>query len=273
MIDTKAQSIRRNIEESTGAEIALNIDKTKLQTALHIWFDDLPKRNGPVLRFGTSGLKRHSVQLSFGRFSKNLINQISVATPEAVQLSRALLKSLSNDINLAFPAGMNVDNWEIVDSEFVVTAERRSVDEPLSDAALERTCTDVVVPIMAAMAELIGYDEVIEGIKEDEAAWEGAEKISIITRRERNPRNRLLCFRVHGYQCMICDIDPRKNYGSAGSILEVHHLQPLSQLESPRAYDPNTDLLPLCPNCHRAVHTKKPVPWTPAQIREMRDIV
>ena len=45
---------------------------------------------------------------------------------------------------------------------------------------------------MAAMAELIGYVEVIQDIKDEEPAWEGAEKISIVKRRERNPwRERL----------------------------------------------------------------------------------
>ena len=172
MIDAKAQSIKSNIEEGTGAEIALSIDKTKLQTALHIWFDDLSKSNGPVIRFGTSGLKRHSVKLSFGRFSKNLIKQISNAIPEAVQLARALLKSLGSEVNLTFPRGMDIDNWEILDSEFVLTAERRNVNEHLSEGALERTCTEIVVPIMASMAELIGYDEVIQDNEDEVPIWE-----------------------------------------------------------------------------------------------------
>ena len=33
-------------------------------------------------------------------------------------------------------------------------------------------------------------------------------------------------------------------------------------------YDPATDLIPLCPNCHRAVHTRRPVPWTPANLAD-----
>ena len=52
---------------------------------------------------------------------------------------------------------------------------------------LKETCSKIVVPLMAAMAELIGYDEILPEELLDEPAWEGAEKQSVITRRERNP--------------------------------------------------------------------------------------
>ena len=81
----------------------------------------------------------------------------------------------------------------------------------------------------------------------------------MITKRERNPRNRFLCFSIHGEICGVCGFDPKATYGSAiSSILEVHHIEPLSEIEKARVYNPRTDLIPLCPNCHRAIHKRKP---------------
>ncbi len=119
---------------------------------------------------------------------------------------------------------------------------------------------------MAAVAELIGYDEVIPEQENYEQAWEGEEKRSVILRRERNPRNRLLCLRLHGEICKVCGLDSKEFYGELGSIIEVHHLVPLSSISEARPYDPATDLIPLCPNCHRAVHTRRPEPWPPEDI-------
>jgi hypothetical protein len=51
-------------------------------------------------------------------------------------------------------------------------------------------------------------------------------------------------------------------------LVEVHHLHPLASMEAPKPVDPQTDLVPLCPNCHRVAHLANP-PYSPAQIREL----
>jgi 5-methylcytosine-specific restriction protein A len=168
-----------------------------------------------------------------------------------------LVDSIASDVELDF-SGQERGNWKITSGSFRITATvRRSADA--SDEAVARISRDVVVPLMAAMAELIGYD-VIEEDDEAGHAMEGAILVSTITRRERNPRNRLLCIRLHGERCACCGLEPRTVYGDAGGIIEVHHLEALSLLEMPRPYDPAIDLAPVCPNCHRAVHTRRPIP-------------
>lgn len=266
MIDAKSEIIRNAVAEGTGARIEIKTDTSGLQTAVQLWFSDLRRSSGPSVLFGPAGLKRHSVTLSFGNFSGPVLEQIARADEEEVLLSRALLRSINDEVSLVFPDGTDPDEWEITGPGFTITAERRRIEEHLGDDALEQTCNNIVVPLMAAMAELIGYDEILPEEPQDEPAWEGAEKRSVIKRRERNPRNRLLCLRIHGYSCKICGTDPRQIYGEAGAILEVHHLEPLAQQQTPRVYDPETDLIPLCPNCHRVVHSRRPVPWTPQEI-------
>jgi 5-methylcytosine-specific restriction enzyme A len=85
--------------------------------------------------------------------------------------------------------------------------------------------------------------------------------------RERSRRNRLLCLAVHGHICSVCKFDPVSVYGSDdGRILEVHHIEPLSESTKPRVYDPVNDLIPLCPNCHRAIHRRIPA-YTPDELK------
>ncbi|MOA48213.1 HNH endonuclease [compost metagenome] len=69
---------------------------------------------------------------------------------------------------------------------------------------------------------------------------------------------------------MACGLEPRLEYGEAGSIIEVHHLEPLALLKEPRPYDPRADLVPLCPSCHRAVHTRRPIPFSIEELRDLR---
>ncbi len=65
------------------------------------------------------------------------------------------------------------------------------------------------------------------------------------------------------------EADGEVGYGEAAKgLVEVHHLHPLASMEGPKPVDPQTDLVPLCPNCHRVAHLANP-PYSPAQIREL----
>lgn len=49
--------------------------------------------------------------------------------------------------------------------------------------------------------------------------------------------------------------DFEKTYGEHGmGFIHVHHLRPLSSLGEGYLVDPETDMVPLCPNCHAMVH-------------------
>lgn len=270
MIAAKKDLILRELEAGTGAAIAVSVDNRGLRSGLRIWFADLDDKHGPVAELRPFGLKGHRVSLSFGNFSGEVIGQIRHASPEDVQLARALVASIRTDIEVEVP-GQDLSEWHVANGAFLMTAKIRELELPNEDVAIISTCREVIVPIMAAMAELIGYD-VIEAPVDDEApAFEGAISASVVMRRERNPRNRLLCIRIHGEKCAACGLEPRLVYGNAGFIIEVHHLEPVSSLAKPKAYDPRTDLVPLCPNCHRAVHTRRPIPFSIGEIRELME--
>lgn len=270
MIKAKADLIRDTVEKRTGARIDLDENVDGVQKGLEIRFGDLTRNEGPLVTLRPSGLRRHLVSLRFGNYSASILKQIEQADAERVDLARALVCSIDKAATLLFPDSSNAETWAIKSPSFTLKAERKVLGDRQSDEEIVETCESVVVPIMAALAELIGYEEAFApATLEADSEMEGAVAISTVMRRERNPRNRLLCLRTHGYTCEICGTDPRDTYGANGSVIEVHHLQPLSQIDRPRAYDPRTDLVPLCPTCHRVVHLKRPMPWSPSEVREM----
>ncbi len=270
MLAEKQALIRREVEEGTGAAICLEEDRSGVQTAIKLWFADLERTHSPFVTLRPTGLRRFEAKLAFGNFAADTIRQMRRASAEEVQLARALIASITTSADVKIGKGQTTDNWLIEDGSFTIVAEKRGIVGRFDDDSVADICRELVIPILAAMAELYGYDPVEELAPPDqEALTEGAVKLTAIRKRERNPRNRLLCLRIHGAVCKICAFDPGELYGEAGNIIEVHHLQPLSLAGEPRPYDPATDLVPLCPNCHRAVHTRRPVPWTPAELRNV----
>ena len=87
---------------------------------------------------------------------------------------------------------------------------------------------------------------------------EGATKYSYSKRYERDPENRKKAIEIHGSKCCICGFDFELVYGERGKgFIEVHHTKPLSEIEGEMEIDPETDLVPVCSNCHRMIHRRK----------------
>jgi len=93
---------------------------------------------------------------------------------------------------------------------------------------------------------------------EFESGVEGNKKQRYTTYYERIPENRKQAIKIHGVTCKACDFNFEKKYGSHGKdFIHVHHIKPISQFEKPKRINPETDLIPLCPNCHSMVHRFK----------------
>lgn len=267
MISGRQDIIRRELETGTGAAIGMAVDQSGTRTGLRIWFSDLDERHGPVADLRPYGIRGYRVTLGFGKFAGEIVRQIQSAAPEDVGLARALVASISKTVDLDF-SGQDKEDWHVDAGTFKITATARGLpDDP--DGAVAIVSRDIIVPLMAAMAELIGYDVIDDAAEDEEHLYEGAILVSTVRRRERNPRNRLLCIRLHGEKCACCGLEPRSVYGEAGGIIEVHHLDALSLLVAPRPYDPAIDLAPLCPNCHRAVHSRRPIPLSLVELRKL----
>jgi 5-methylcytosine-specific restriction protein A len=259
----RTETLRSVLEDGTGAAVHVDTDTSQVRTGLTAWFSDLGSRSGPVLSLHPSGLRRHKVSVRFGKFARPCIDQMGAASAERQTTARALLRRAASQGECSIAPDQKIDEWRVTGSEFAIDILVRDVSSPRDEEAIVRTAETVMVPLMAAMAELIGYEDE----EPEEHDTEGRLTHSVVTRRERSARNRLLCLSIHGHRCAACGLEPGDLYGDAGSIIEVHHLEPVSMLSEPRPYDPAIDLVPLCPNCHRAVHTRRPVPWTVEDIR------
>ena len=89
---------------------------------------------------------------------------------------------------------------------------------------------------------------------------EGRTRSVLLTKIERNPDARRKCIETHGARCKLCGFDFSKRFGSHGEgLIHVHHLNQISESKGERVVDPLSDLLPVCPNCHFFIHSRKPM--------------
>lgn len=74
---------------------------------------------------------------------------------------------------------------------------------------------------------------------------------------ERSPRNRQRALDIHGHRCIVCGFDFDKIYGRehARGFIEIHHIQSITLVNGP--VNPETDLVPLCSNCHSMAHRER----------------
>ena len=85
----------------------------------------------------------------------------------------------------------------------------------------------------------------------------GIGKRVTVNRYERNPIARRKCLEISGARCVVCGFDSEKVYGdNFKNRIEVHHIVPINQIPENYQVNPETDLVPVCPNCHMILHTK-----------------
>jgi 5-methylcytosine-specific restriction protein A len=265
MIRNKSDLLREEAWHGVGAGVVAAPHEGGLRSGLQLHFEGFRPEEGPKFYITPSGLSRHLVSVSFGKFAKPCILQMQGASSERLQVARALISQIAEKNEVLIAPKQDLDTWVISGADFGIRISARDIVDPQSDEALSRTAQSIIVPLMAAMAELIGYEQADAEISQFDK--EGRLLEAVVKRRERSPRNRLLCFSIHGKKCAVCNLSPPDLYGEAGDILEVHHIEPVSQLEAPRTYNPATDLIPVCPNCHRALHTSQPIPLLPQELR------
>lgn len=104
---------------------------------------------------------------------------------------------------------------------------------------------------------------------------EGVKKQVVVNAYERNPKARAQCIRHYKNQhngrtvCEVCGFDFGKAYGEEfKDKIHVHHIVELSSIGEEYEVNPDTDLIPICPNCHLIAHSKVPA-FTPDEIRDL----
>jgi 5-methylcytosine-specific restriction protein A len=113
---------------------------------------------------------------------------------------------------------------------------------------------------------------IAEEISEEESKslFEGAKKQITVNAYERNSQARKACMKYYGASCQICGFNFGKFYGSQfEGIIHVHHIKPISELKDNYQVNPKEDLIPVCPNCHFAIHSRTP----PYSLKELKSII
>lgn len=97
--------------------------------------------------------------------------------------------------------------------------------------------------------------------------YDGATTKVLVDRYERDPRARLDCLKINGFRCKVCELKFEDRYGDIGrGFIHVHHIRQLAVLKKQHKVNPETDLVPVCPNCHAMLHRTTP----PLTIEELR---
>jgi 5-methylcytosine-specific restriction protein A len=278
MDDAKRGLIAQTVLEVTGVAINVTTPRSDgIRASLLAYIDGYGTQEGPLFTIKPHGLRSHKVAAAMGTFSLPCIKQMQGAGSDQLALSRSLIHQLAEnpDTTVSIAPDQTLDNWVVTDTGFGIEVVTRVEENQYSDESVASTAAKFMAPMLAALAELIGY---VDPDGEDNAEetdmvfdTEGSLTTAVIKKRERSRRNRLLCLAIHGNQCFVCRTIPEEIYPGLTGIIEVHHIEPLSTLSAPKIYDPRTDLVPLCPTCHRAIHRRSPA-MLPEQLRAILKI-
>jgi 5-methylcytosine-specific restriction protein A len=268
--------IRGNVLGVIQDAVGIDIDCREIRNAgrdgFKIWFKDLGEHRGPEFTLSLHGLRRHKASLHMGKFAAPCVEQMRNATLDRLTLARAFIRRLSVSEDFRMVPNQSIDDFLMVDG-LSMDVSAKSESDPRTPESFAVAANLLVIPMIAAMAEMIGYDDAAASeLNHDlqEAEMEGALLVRTVTTRERSRRNRTLALATHGSRCCVCQFESSATFGNGIDVIEVHHLQPLSSLGAPRPYDPVTDLVPVCPTCHRALHARKPIPYSVEELRGLR---
>jgi predicted HNH restriction endonuclease len=113
----------------------------------------------------------------------------------------------------------------------------------------------------------VTHGEITEKVVPDR---EERERLSQHVTYERSPKNRRLAIQIHGTTCAVCKFNFDETYGKdyADGYIQIHHIKPLSVYEGEVV--PETDLVPLCANCHAMAHRRRA---TVTSIEELKELI
>jgi predicted HNH restriction endonuclease len=102
----------------------------------------------------------------------------------------------------------------------------------------------------------------------DDAFEEGVARRVTSNVYERNKAARQRCLDHYGLSCFVCTFNFDKVYPEISKgYIHVHHRELIST-KGVNLVDPIKDLVPVCPNCHAMLHSKK-APLIPEELREV----
>ena len=221
--------------------------------------------------------RRIEVHFRLGRFAVDLLKSMNSANKEQRRLFIAILPKcrdsdakidlLVNETRYSF---FDDGFWDLPWTSFRFLLSKGMLaindgDDENDYQIVEQWTLLVVAAVMALLPLSVEIED-----EEDELGFHDGTLTRVPQNRyERDRRNRVAALSIHGKICIGCGLDMAKKYGHlASGVIEVHHIQPVSEYRISRQINPRTDLVPLCPNCHAVVHLRNP-PYTVDELKSL----
>lgn len=129
---------------------------------------------------------------------------------------------------------------------------------------------DFIAPNFFEIDNSMGEQQLYEVQETDSSNSEGKRLVYYCTYYERKPKNREKAIKIHGVRCKVCEMTFQEMYGELGiGFIEVHHLRPLHSLTEEIMINPETDLVPVCSNCHKMIHRNKGYTYSVEELRKI----
>lgn len=199
----------------------------------------------------------------------NALNQIAQRrSRDRNTIANAYIRELHPHISGTIQFDKYLDEWIANDSSALVDIILNFVPE------WEKEETLVELQNEKSEVQKLLDCEVIDSVSQKKYP-EGRKKLEIHLTKERKPQ--LIADAKQEWEknqngdvrCSVCQFSFSKTYGNYGQgFIEAHHNLPISEL-SEETVMKTSDLSPVCSNCHRIIHRKRPF----LTVSELREIV
>ena len=227
---------------------------------------DIPSPNGFMIQLNT-GWKSIDANFVPDTYAGDLIRAMGNSLPLARNVFGSLAISfneLGNRIKISINGSLVPKISELPPApwnKFELSVRRLTDAVTESDDVLQSSAEEIASACLALILSLLPLEEAENASTPlyESGLPEGACTKVTVNKYERSPVNRALCIAAHGSVCHVCSFDFGKVYGQLGQgYIEVHHRIPVSRMGASYVIDPIRDLVPLCSNCHSAVHQTDP---------------
>lgn len=206
--------------------------------------------------------------LKNGSSCKQAIFKASDYFPQINDDYQTIESKISTQIGVSLDTFFDWYERKTILSELIQRLHLNENDRNIFDELLNDEKSTPTLHVMPDSLKLPTLPEEIDN--SSERLIEGAATTIAVNAYERNPKARKRCVEHYGAICKVCEFTFQSKYGSIGQgYIYVHHLIPLSEIKEDYTVDPIRDLLPICPNCHTMIHSRKP----PYLIEELREII
>lgn len=179
---------------------------------------------------------------------------------------------VANYIDIEFDILINPKNNTLFDNESLESIDLKNSQQWFPQQSGISIKPELLESLEANWFDFVKNSFVSNDVITDigETFREGKSKDVTQTRYERSPEARKRCLTYYGYSCRICDFNFENHFGDVGKgFIHVHHIKQISEIGKEYEVDPIKDLIPVCPNCHAMIHSKRPA-LTIEKIKEIR---